>query len=225
MPSDNDYGVIWDMDGTLVDTAELHFEAWRLISEELGRTFTRSDFAATFGRRNPEIMDYLFPGRFAPADVDAIGERKEQRYRAAAERLGVTLLPGVAALLAGLHARGVRQAIGSSAPRANLDLILRLTGIERYLSAVVSAEDTTRGKPDPQVFLTAAARLAVPARCCLVFEDAPAGVEAAKAGGMKCIAVRFVAHHSADKLAQAGADRVVASLAEVSPGDVLQLIS
>ncbi len=225
MPDATSYGVLWDMDGTLVDTADLHFEAWWLVSEELGHPFTRDDFAATFGRRNPEIMDYLFPGRFSPADVDTIGEHKEQRYRAAAERLGVTLLPGVAALMAGLHARGVRQAIGSSAPRANLDLILRLTGIERYLSAVVSAEDTARGKPDPQVFLTAAARLHVAARRCLVFEDAPAGVAAAKAGGMKCIAVRFVGHHSADKLAQAGADHVVASLTEVSPEDVLQLLS
>jgi beta-phosphoglucomutase len=225
MPDANGCGVLWDMDGTLVDTAELHFEAWRLTSEELGRAFTRADFAATFGRRNPEIIEYLFPQRFTSSDVDLIGECKERLYRTEAERLGVTLLPGVEALMAGLHERGVQQAIGSSAPRANLDLILCLTGIERFLSAIVSAEDTTRGKPDPQVFLTAAARLHVPARRCLVFEDAPAGVEAAKAGGMKCIAVRFVGHHSADKLAQAGADRVVASLTDVSPEDVLQLLS
>ena len=224
MSEANGYGVIWDMDGTLVDTAELHFEAWRVTCAELGRDFTRADFAATFGRRNPEIMDVLFPGRFSAAEVDRIGERKEQLYRAAAERLGVTLLPGVRPLMEGLHRLGVKQAIGSSAPRANLDLILRLTGIEGFLSAVVSAEDTTRGKPDPQVFLVAAQRLGVEPRRCVVFEDAPAGVEAAKAGGMKCIAVRFVGHHSADKLARAGADRVVASLEEVSPEDVLRLL-
>jgi beta-phosphoglucomutase len=225
MPDANAYGVIWDMDGTLVDTAELHFEAWRIASQELGRAFTRADFAATFGRRNPEIMDYLFPQRFTTAEVDAIGERKEQFYRKAAADLGVTLLPGVQALMEGLHRLGVKQAIGSSAPRANLDLILRLTGIERFLSAIIGMEDTTRGKPDPQVFLTAAARLDVPPRRCLVLEDAVAGVQAAKAGGMKCIAVRFVEHHSADKLAQAGADRVVTTLADVSPEEVLQLLS
>jgi beta-phosphoglucomutase len=109
-------GVIWDMDGTLVDTAELHFEAWRVASAELGRDFTRTDFAATFGRRNREIMDHLFPGRFTAAEVDRIGDRKEQCYRAAAERLGVTLLPGVRPLMEGLHRLGVKQAIGSSAP-------------------------------------------------------------------------------------------------------------
>jgi beta-phosphoglucomutase len=224
MSEANGYGVIWDMDGTLVDTAELHFEAWRVTCAELGRDFSRAEFAATFGRRNPDIMDFLFPGRFSAAEVDRIGERKEQLYRAAAERLGVTPLPGVRQLMEGLNRLGVKQAIGSSAPRANLDLILRLTGIERFLSAVVSAEDTTRGKPDPQVFLVAAQRLGVEPRRCLVFEDAPAGVAAAKAGGMKCIAVRFAGHHSADKLAQAGGDRVVASLEEVSAEEVLRLL-
>jgi beta-phosphoglucomutase len=225
MSDTNHYGVIWDMDGTLVDTAELHFEAWRVACLELGREFTRADFAATFGRRNPEILEYLFPGRFTRADLDAIGDRKEILYRDAAEKLGVTLLPGVQTLMEGLHQHGVKQAIGSSAPRANLDLILRLTGIEKYLSALVGMEDTTRGKPDPQVFLTAAERLDVPPRRCLVVEDAVAGVQAAKAGGMKCIAVRFVGHHSAEKLSEAGADRVVATLADVSPAEVLQMLS
>jgi beta-phosphoglucomutase len=224
MAEANGYGVIWDMDGTLVDTAELHFEAWRVASAELGRDFTRADFAATFGRRNPEIMEVLFPGRFVAAQVDRIGDRKEEFYRAAAERGGVALLPGARPLMEGLHRLGVKQAIGSSAPRANLDLILRLTGVERLLSAVVSAEDTTRGKPDPQVFLVAAQRLGVEPRRCVVFEDAPAGVQAAKAGGMKCVAVRFVAHHSPEKLEQAGADRVVASLEEVSPEEVLRML-
>jgi beta-phosphoglucomutase len=130
----------------------------------------------------------------------------------------------VRALLEGLHKLGVRQAIGSSAPRANLDLILRLTGVEPFLQAIVGMEDTTRGKPDPQVFLTAASRIGVEPRRCLVFEDAPAGVEAARAGGMKCIAVRFVAHHSAEKLERSGADRVVQSLEEVTPEEVLRLI-
>ena len=140
MPDTNGYGVIWDMDGTLVDTAELHFEAWRIVSEELGRDFARADFAATFGRRNPEIMEYLFPQRFTTADIDAIGERKEQLYRAAAVRQGVTLLPGVQALMEGLHQHGVQQAIGSSAPRANLDLILRQQGVANLVLAGITTD-------------------------------------------------------------------------------------
>src|SRR6266850_1552303 len=137
------YAAIWDVDGTLVDTAEMHFAAWLRLCRELGRPFSREDFAATFGKRNPEIFRQL---------------------------------------LTELHAAGVRQAIGSSAPRGNVDLILALTETEAFFQAISSAEDTTRGKPDPQVFLVAADRLKVAPAHCVVFEDAVAGVEAARAG-------------------------------------------
>lgn len=215
--------VIWDMDGTLVDTAELHFQAWQEVCREHGRDFTRDDFAATFGRRNPEIIKHLFGDRFSEKEMTAFGDDKEERYRAAARR-SVELLPGAWALLEGLAADGFRQAIGSSAPRANLELILERTGIGRFLGAVASAEDTTRGKPDPQVFLVAAAKLGVAPGRCVVFEDAPAGVEAARAGGMRCVGVRFVAHHSEEALYNAGADLVVSSLEEITPGAVARLL-
>jgi beta-phosphoglucomutase len=212
--------VIWDVDGTLVDTAELHFAAWVRLAGEMGRPFSRDDFAATFGRRNPEIIRYLFRQEFSDAEVLEIGERKETYYRAAAEQ-GVRLLPGVREMLVGLHSRGVRQAVGSSAPRGNLDLILRLTDSRRYFDAIVGMEDTQRGKPDPQVFLVAAEKLGVPPRRCVVFEDAVAGIEAAKAGGMKCVAVTFVGHHSAERLAAAGADLVVSCFTEITADRVL----
>src|SRR5437764_4323014 len=120
MPTDPTFAAIWDMDGTLVDTAELHFEAWKETCRELGRDFTRADFAATFGRRNPEIIRHLFGERFDGAAIDDLGARKEELYKAAA-RQGVELLPGARALLEGLRAAGFRQAIGSSAPRGNID--------------------------------------------------------------------------------------------------------
>src|SRR5438128_1822241 len=84
MTSADNGAVIWDVDGTLVDTAELHFQAWAELCRELGRPFTRADFAATFGRRNPEIFQYLFGDRFGAAEVDELGFRKEEFYRAAA---------------------------------------------------------------------------------------------------------------------------------------------
>lgn len=214
---------IWDMDGTLVDTAELHFQAWEGACRELGRPFSRADFAATFGRRNPEILTHLFGDRFSEAEAAQIGDHKEELYRAAA-RAGVTPLPGVVPLLEGLHRAGFRQAIGSSAPRANLDLILDLAGIAGYFHVVVSSEDTQRGKPDPQVFVIAAQRLDVPPARCVVLEDAVAGVEAAKAGGMKSIAVRFVGHHSEEALRRAGAGLVVDSLEKVSADTVRALL-
>ena len=218
------YAAIWDVDGTLVDTAELHFNAWERLCRELGRPFSRADFAATFGKRNPEIFLQLFGPVFSAARIDELGTRKEDYYKDAA-RAGVALLPGARRLLLELHAAGFRQAIGSSAPRGNVDLILKLTETEGLFQAISSAEDTTRGKPDPQVFLVAAERLQVAPANCVVFEDAVAGVEAARAGGMKCVAVSFVGHHPADKLRAAGADLVVPTLEKISVADVQRLYS
>jgi beta-phosphoglucomutase len=222
MPTPPLGAVIWDVDGTLVDTAELHFHAWVELCRDLGRDFTRADFAATFGRRNPEIIRHLFGDRFDDAAIDDLGTRKEDLYKAAA-RQGVSLLPGVRDLLEGLHAAGFRQAIGSSAPRGNVDLILEMTGSAHFFDAVSSAEDTQSGKPDPQVFLVAARKVGVPPPRCVVMEDAVAGVQAAKAGGMKCVGVTFVGHHPDEALRRAGADLVVKTLAEVSVEAVRRL--
>lgn len=212
--------IIWDVDGTLLDSAEAHFAAWEAVAAEVGRPFTRADFAATFGMRNAEIMRRLFDPASTDAECDALAHRKETRYRDAVRRDGVALLPGVARLLAAFAAAGWPQAIGSSAPRANLDLLLDVTGTKHYFGAVVSGDDVTRGKPDPEVFLSAAAKLGVPAARCVVFEDAVAGVAAARAGGMRCVAVTFGGHHPT----AAGADVVVASLEDFQFADAVRLI-
>jgi HAD superfamily hydrolase (TIGR01509 family) len=223
MKSERDWAVLWDVDGTLVDTAELHFQAWVALAAELGKPFTRADFAGTFGWRNPEIIPKLFGSAWTGAQIAELGDRKEDLYRAEAEN-GVALLPGVSALLEAIGAAGARQAIGSSAPRRNIELILRLTGTAPHIAAVVAMEDTQRGKPDPAVFLIAARKLGVPPERCIVLEDAPVGVQAARAGGMRAVGVTFIGHHSADKLRAAGADLVVPTLNEVSADRLLSLL-
>lgn len=219
------WAVLWDVDGTLVDTAELHYQAWLVLAGQIGKPFARADFAATFGLRNQDIIPGIFGAHLSAHDVAELGERKEESYRAAARQHGVILLPGARALLEGFQTAGFKQAIGSSAPRKNVELILQLTQSEQYFQAVVSVEDIHRGKPDPEVFLIAANKLAVSPNHCLVLEDAVAGVQAAKAAGMKCIAVRSGGQHSEAALAQAGADRVVSNLEQVSVGSVRQLLS
>ncbi len=216
--------IIWDVDGTLVDTAEHHFSAWKRFAEEIGQPFTRADFAATFGMRNPEILRKLFEPGADEALCAKWGEQKENHYRKSVRDEGTQLLPGVARLLKEFAERGWPQAVGSSAPLGNLDLLLSVTNTRRYFGAVITGDDVSRGKPDPEVFLTAAAKLGATPIRCVVFEDAVAGVEAAKAGGMKCVAVTFVKHHPAGKLRAAGADVVVASLGEITVEQVAALV-
>ena len=224
MRNDRSIAVLWDMDGTLVDTAEHHFHAWVRICREYGKEFTRADFTATFGKRNPEIIDYLFDGKIQGPEADKLGHQKEEYYRAESTKTGIELLPGVLNLLKSLNELGAKQAIGSSAPRGNLELILKLTGIGKYMQAMVGMEDTQRGKPDPQVFLIGAEKLKIQPQNSVVVEDAIAGVQAAKAVGMKCIAVSFVGHHSEEKLKSAGADRIVKTLSELDGDDFYKLV-
>lgn len=219
----DNYGVIWDVDGTLLDSGEMHFDSWVQLAKELDKPFTREDFRATFGRRNPEIIRTLFGEHFSEQEVADLGFQKEEYYRAAA-RNGLSLLPGVRDLLENLHAAGFKQAIGSSAPRQNIELLMELTGIAPYFEGVVAAEDTQRGKPDPQVFLVAAEKLGLPPGHCLVMEDAVAGIEAATAAGMTSIAVTFVGHHLDNDLIIAGARRVVKSLEDVHLDTIIELL-
>lgn len=217
-------GILWDVDGTLVDTAEQHFRAWEQLSAEIGHPFTRADFARTFGWRNPEIIRTLYDPAADDAKCERLALRKETLYRESVAD-GVQLLPGVKGLLDAFEAEGWPQAVGSSAPRENLNLLLGATGTRDYFATIVSGEDVTRGKPDPEVFLNGAAGLGIAPNRCVVFEDAVAGVQAAKAGGMACVAVTFVGHHPAEKLRTAGAGLVVASLEEVTVAGVRGLLS
>ncbi len=218
-------GVLWDMDGTLVDTAALHFDAWVLACREFGLEFTTEDFRLTFGRRNPEIYEYLFPGKSDPKSNLQLGIVKERMYCSQARKQGVTLLPGVAQLMEELCQLGALQAIGSSAPIANLELILELTGIGKHLGAWIGQEDTTQGKPHPEVFLRGAERLGLDPSQCVVVEDAVAGIQAAKAAGMKAIGVTFVGHHSSKALLDAGADVIVGNLGEIRAHEIFGLVS
>ncbi len=182
--------VLWDMDGTLLDSAEYHWHAWRDTLAAEGHPVAHDYFIATFGQRNDTILRGLFGEDFSDADVARVGDAKEQLYRQIVAERGVVLLPGVRMWLERLREAGFHQAVASAAPRANVDAIIVALDIGAFFGAITSAEDVTRGKPDPQVFLLAAERLnVVPARC-VVLEDAPAGVEAAKRAGMRVIGVR-----------------------------------
>jgi HAD superfamily hydrolase (TIGR01509 family) len=211
--------VLWDVDGTLIDSREFHWLSWRDALAAEGFALTREQFAATFGQRNDEILRGYF-GRDFPADAVArVGGAKEDLYRRLVRERGVELLPGVRGWLERLRREGWLQAVASSAPRANLEAITEALGLGAYFGATVSAEDVTRGKPDPQVFLVAARRLGVEPSRCVVVEDAPAGTEAARRAGMRAVGV-LTSHAEGLR-----ADLVARTLAELPGGAFEDLLA
>ena len=190
--------VLWDLDGTIVDSAEYHWRAWRDTLALVNFPVTYEQFIQSFGQKNDRILRRWL-GDDTPADrIQQIGDAKELEYRRLAQEKGLVALPGAARWVARLHERGWRQAIASSAPRANVEVMLGVLGIDDDFDAIVAAEDVTAGKPDPQVFLKAAERLSVPAGRCVVVEDAGAGIEAARRAGMKSIGVSRTTRLAAD---------------------------
>ena len=199
-------GVLWDMDGVLVDTGDFHFQAWSELLPEYGIEFSYQLHQETFGRNNASILSLLLGEKLTPELRSEISDRKEERFRAAV-RGHAQPLPGVQAWLARLREGGARQGIASSAPVANIDTLIGELGLRGYFDAIVSGEEMP-GKPDPTLSLDVARRLDVPPASCIVVEDAVAGVEAAKRAGMKCIAVTTTNEAEALSAADVVVDRL-----------------
>ena len=214
--------VIWDVDGVLIDSAEQHRQAWHRLAADEHVPFTDADFWATFGMRNADIIPRFYGHDLTPARIQALGDRKETYYRELLRQQAAPL-PGARELVVALHAAGYRQALGSSAPPANLELIVALLRLAPYLEAIVSGEHVARGKPAPDIFLAAAEALSIAPARCLVVEDAPAGVGAAHAGGMRCLAVRRAGQDDAPGLE--AAELVVDSLRAVNVATVAALLA
>ena len=179
--------VIWDLDGVIIDSGEEHRQAWFRLAKEEHLPLTDEQFWSTFGWRNDAIIGQLW-GPLPPERVKELADLKEQYFREAISKTAAPL-PGAIELLSELHSAGYAQAMASSAPVANIELVSDVLKLYRYLDALVSGEMVPHGKPAPDIFLKAAEELNIPAANCLVIEDAVAGVEAAHAGGMRCIAV------------------------------------
>jgi len=190
--------VLWDLDGTLVDSEEFHWLSWRDTLRPEGIELAYDQFLASFGQRNDRILAGWLGADADPVRVRRIGDDKEAEYRRLAETHGLTPLPGAREWVTALRAAGWKQAIASSAPRQNVEVMLRALRLDAFIDAIVAAEDVTKGKPDPEVFLTAATRLHASPANSVVVEDAAAGVEGARRAGMRSIGVNARAHLDAD---------------------------
>lgn len=203
--SDDTRGVIWDMDGTLIDSAQFHFESWRELLAPEGVDLDYPAFLLGFGRRNDEWLRDLLGTEIALSQIRRIGDAKEERYREMLREQGLVVLPGVRETLERLQDDGWRNAVATSAPVQNLEIILEVTGLKKRMDGWAGSEDVSAGKPAPDVFLAAAERIGVAPHRAIVVEDAAAGVLGAHRAGMTAIGVG--PHH-----AELGADRSVESL-------------
>jgi beta-phosphoglucomutase len=201
--------VIFDMDGVLADTIDLHYQSWQRVADEWQIPFNKEDYSQILGMKREESVDYLLRNHTVDAGTRLeMLRRKNDYYLELVETLNSDqLLPGVQKLLAELQAAQMRIALGSSSK--NAALILQKLGIDNLFEVVADGNSVPNSKPSPEVFQKAAELLGLPADECLVIEDAAAGVEAAKAAGMIVLGVG-----PTDRLQQA--DLVLDSLADCS---------
>ena len=214
-------GAIFDWDGVIIDSSRHHEESWNRLAREEGRALPAGHFLKGFGMKNEVIIPGILDWTRDPGEIRRLSLRKEVLYREIIGEWGIEPLPGVREFLERLEASAIPCALGSSTQRANIAASLQSFGLDRFFRALITAEDVSHGKPDPEVFLKAAAGIARPPRLCVVFEDAPVGIEAALAGGMRVVGVATT--HGREALVRAHA--TVARLDELDPARLEALVA
>jgi HAD superfamily hydrolase (TIGR01509 family) len=212
-------GAIFDLDGTIVDNMPAHVEAFAVFAERHGLPpLTLDDRKRLDGRRNREIFPDLFGRPLTEAEQQAYADEKEALYR---ERSAGRLVPaaGFLRLLDRLDAHAIPVAIATSAPPANVSHTLAQLGLASRLTCIVRGDQVPRGKPFPDVYLAAAARLGLAPAGCVAFEDAPIGVIAARDAGMRTVAVSNSFTPDVFLAPSVGADLVVRDFEEYLAGE------
>jgi beta-phosphoglucomutase family hydrolase len=184
-----EWAAIFDFDGVIIDSSLHHERSWEVISEAEGLRLPKGHFQLSFGKRNVEIIPNILNWSQSPVEVKRLSDLKETAFRELVRQQGIQALPGLVEWLKQLNDGGIPCVIGTATPRENVDCILSMAGLEGYFQDVVAADDVQKGKPDPEVFLIAATRAGVTPENCVVFEDTPVGIAAAKAGGMRRVGV------------------------------------
>jgi beta-phosphoglucomutase len=206
-------GAIFDLDGTLVDNMPVHADAFRIFAERHRlEPLTLDDRKRLDGRRNKEIFPELFGRTLTDDEQHAFAEEKEALYRQLS-RGRLVPVDGLLVLLDRLEAHHVPVAVATSAPPENVAHTIAELGLSRRLTCITRGDEVKRGKPFPDVFLAAAERMGVDPEACVAFEDAPIGVEAAKAAGMKTVALATSFTPEVFLAPEVGADWVVSDFA------------
>lgn len=211
----NDFAVIFDMDGVLVDNNEYHNIAWVEYCKRKNLKISQEEIVSRYGTSNIEFFDLLYGDTLSKEETDRLGEEKEALYREMYEE-HIKPVDGLVEFLQGLKDHGFKLAVATSAIPNNLNFVLDKTNIRRFFDKLADSSMVKRGKPDPDVYLKASELLGIPPSRCLVFEDAVMGVKAAKSAQMKVVAITST--FKPNDLKQA--DRIINSFTEITPSDV-----
>jgi HAD superfamily hydrolase (TIGR01509 family) len=214
-------GVIFDMDGVLIDSHPVHRIAWRRFLASVGKQVPDEQLNFILeGRRRDEILQY-FLGDLPEVTIVEYGQRKEDFFQENFK--DIKLIPGVEGFLGELRSTGIKTAIATSASSYRTRRTLQLLNLEDKFAAVITGDDVAAGKPDPAVYRLAAEHLNLGSNQILVLEDAPSGVQAAKAAGMRCVGVS--SNGQAEALRQAGADHIIPDFVDLSTEELFSYIA
>ncbi len=208
---------IFDLDGTLVDSNQMHVDSWKATADRYGHPCPNPDYIGKCGMTTQGVIRDLLKWPVDEAEAARLGEAKEDLYRRWIAENGIDPIPGAVAFLKAARLAGIRCAIGSSAPPENIAACLAALDIHDCFEVIVSGNDIANGKPAPDIFLRTAALMDIVAEDCLVFEDSPAGVKAAHAAGMPVVAL--LTSHTPEELA--AADLIAPDFTGLKAGDIL----
>jgi beta-phosphoglucomutase family hydrolase len=180
--------LLFDLNGTMIDDMGYHIKAWHRILNELGANLSMERVKEECYGKNHELLERVFPGRFSQEEKDKLSIEKETQYQAEF-RPHLQLIDGLDTILEKASAAGIKMTIGSAAIMFNIAFVIDGLNIRHYFDALVSADDVKKSKPDPETWILCAERLKVSPSDCLVFEDAPKGVESAANAGMDTVVI------------------------------------
>lgn len=204
-------GALFDMDGTMIDNQPYHRKAWLEFAKRHGFNWTEEEIRIkTSGKKNSQILPGLLQKELTDDEINLLANEKEQIYRELYNG-NITPIDGLLGIIKILKERGIKIAVATTAQKKNRDFILGGLEIEDQLDAVIGEEDFTKGKPDPELLLKAAEKLGLDPATCIMFDDAPVGIEAAHRASMKIICL--VTTHSADEFN--GADLIIHNFSDL----------
>ena len=204
--------VIFDMDGTLVATTDADFMAWQKLFREHGRDLSFKDYFPLLGRKSQDVVSDVLELEGEKASMAMA--RKMELFEEIVSIHGIHIMPNVEAFLKSIADAGIPMALATSSRKLKMQLVMEGSGLDKYFSVFVTGEEVNLGKPNPHIFLLAAEKLGVDPKGCIVLEDAFSGVAAAKAAGMKCIAI--ISTHEEKDLYEA--DLIIENFSELSLG-------